>query len=92
MSLYNSAKFPLFRKYSHGNTYFKIYSTTSFDELKIMGNKYSLKNYQATILPDRNYISDLIKNEGNHWEIIDEEEYNEILDQCKKSKEKVDWL
>jgi rubrerythrin len=57
-----------------------------------MGNKYSLKNYQATILPERNYISDLINNEEKHWEIVEEKEYNDILEQCKKSKEKVDWL
>lgn len=92
MSLVNADKFPLFRKYEHGNTYFKIISADSFEELKIMGNNYSLKYYKATILPDRNYISDLIKNEGNHWKIIDEREFNEALKNCQQSKQKVDWL
>lgn len=92
MPLVNTDKFPLFRKYYHGTTYFKIISADSFEELKIMGNNYSLKYYKATILPDRNYIADLIKNEGNHWEIIDEREFNEALKICEQSKQKVDWL
>jgi hypothetical protein len=92
MSLVNADKFPLFRKYEHGSTYFKIISADSFEELKIMGNNYSLKHYKATILPDRNYISDLIKNEGNHWKIIEEYEFNEALKNCEQNKQKVDWL
>lgn len=92
MPLVNADNFPLFRKYTHGNTYFKISSNDSFEELKIMGNNYSVKHYKATILPDRNYISDLIKNEGNHWEIIEETDFNEVLANCEKSKQKVDWL
>lgn len=92
MSIVNADKFPLFRKYEHGTTYFKIISIDSFEELKIMGNNYSLKKYKASILPDRNYISDLIKNEGNHWKIIDEWEFNEALKNCEHNKQKVDWL
>lgn len=92
MSIINTTKFPLFRKYANGNTYFKIISTDTFEELKIMGNYYSLKNYKATILPDRNYIIDLIKNKGNHWVIIDEMEFNYALKKCEETKQKVDWL
>lgn len=92
MSIINTTKFPLFRKYENGNTYFKIISTDTFEELKIMGNNYSLKNYKAKILPDRNYIMDLINNEKNHWEIIDEMEFNNTLKKCEETKQKVDWL
>lgn len=92
MSKLNSINFPLFRKYANGNTYFRVNAYDNFDELKIMGNNYSLKNYKATILPDRNYIIDLINNEGEHWKIIDEVEFNQTLASCEEKMQKVDWL
>lgn len=82
-------QFPLFRRYLHGNTYYRINSQENFDELMVIGKFYVYKNFQARILPEYQMIIDLIDNAENRWEIIDAEEFENKLVYCrKKLKEK----
>lgn len=76
-------KFPLFRKYSHDKTYFKINSKENFDELMIIGSFYIFRNQQARILPEYTLIIDMIENEANNWLEINELEFEEKLAFCK---------
>jgi len=71
--------FPQYRKYKNNKSYFKITSSDSFEEISSIGSKFFFTNYTAKILPDRNLISDMLVNYGDHWLIIDEEEYNSII-------------
>lgn len=77
--------FPIFRKYNHGNTFFKINSKENFDELNIIGSFYIYRNQQAQIFPEFTMIIDMIENENNNWESITEKEFDEKLENCKLS-------
>lgn len=71
-------KFPLYRKYSHNKTFFKVISEEEFEEIQIQGNGIKKYSFVARILPDRNYIQDLISNKNNNWVEIDEEQYERV--------------
>ena len=79
-------KFPQYRKFTHHRTFFKITSPTAFEELNIIGEKYSLTRFTATIFPDFTLINDLIENRDQRWEIISEAEYVQALNTCQKEK------
>lgn len=82
-------EFPVYRKYFNNKSYFKIISSTEFEELVIFGKNYQHTTYTAKILPDRVLIEDMINNEGNHWVNCSREEYEEVLTNCKNSDDKL---
>ena len=67
--------FPLFRKYPNNHAYFKVLSKDLFEEVKKTPSAYSFHLFEVKILPDRNFINDLIANLELHWVEITEEEY-----------------
>lgn len=80
--------FPIFRKYNHGKTFFKINSKENFDELNIIGSFYIYRNQQAQIYPEFTMIIDMIENLNNNWESISESEFDEKLEECKLTLKK----
>ncbi len=70
--------FPQYRKYTNNKSYFKIISNTQWEEKQLLGSKVILNSFEAKILPDRNFLNDMLTNYGNHWIVIDEVEYNSI--------------
>jgi hypothetical protein len=54
-------------------------SMDEFEELSFIGKKLIVTLHRATILPDRNFISDLLNDIGNTAEIATEKEYQQIL-------------
>lgn len=70
--------FPQYRKYTNNKSYFKIISNTQWEEKQLLGSKVILNSFEAKILPDRNFLNDMLTNYGNHWLVIDEVEYNSI--------------
>lgn len=80
-----SNQFPLFRRYTHGNTYYRINSKDKFDELMVIGKFYVLKSFQAKILPEYQLIVDLIDNVDNRWETIAEKDFDIKLEFCKNN-------
>lgn len=70
--------YPQYRKYSHGRSFFKIISPEEFEEIQLLGNKITLHQFTAKILPDRNYISDLTFDYHKHWEVVDTKEYEDL--------------
>lgn len=81
--------FPIFRKYNNNNNYFKIISNSQFEELIIIGKKYVITNKNAAILPDRNFIQDMIVNENGTWLEIFEEEYTKKINYCADNLTKI---
>ena len=75
--------YPQFRKYQNEQTYFKIISKDEWEEIQVIGNNYSLHQFKATILPDRNYIHDLTFDYERNWVEIDEEEYEGVKKKVK---------
>ncbi len=81
--------FPVYRKYEDDKVWFKIISQNEFEELKISGNYFSINLYKANILPDRNFIQDLILNlEGVQ---ISGSMYNERLNYCIENLKKIEF-
>ncbi len=80
-----SSDFPLFRKYPNGKAYFKVHSPELFEELQLIGKRYSQTRIQATTLLERNYIRDLVDQKNGQWETISEAEYEEMLDYCQEN-------
>lgn len=79
----NKPEFPLYRKYHNNSSYFKIISFDSFVELKKMPKGFVLYEFRAKILPDRNYIHDMIFDYDLYWKEIDTKEFDEILSSVK---------
>lgn len=82
-------QYPVYRKYPHNKTFFKIHSAEEFEELSIMGKKYSLNHFKAKIHPDRMYIFDLLHNYHSHYIAIDKDEYERILKESEQTREHV---
>lgn len=70
--------FPLYRKYANNHAFFKVISNELFEEVKKTPKGYSLHMFEVKILPDRNFINDLIANLELHWVEISREEYQSM--------------
>lgn len=77
-------EFPLYRKYANNKSFFEILSNDTFRELKITGQRFELIVINATILPERNYIQDLIQNDQGYYEETDVFSFNQQLEYCQK--------
>ncbi len=67
--------FPQYRRYKNKQSYFKIMSATHFTEYKALGKSWERYDIEAKILPDRNYIADMLHEYEAHWENISAEEF-----------------
>ena len=70
--------FPQFRKYTNGASFFRVDSPEHFDELKKMPSGFVQYSFQARILPDRNYIMDMLNCDSNYWVKISKSDYELI--------------
>lgn len=73
-------EFPQYRKYKNGLSYFKITSKEYFEEYKLVGNKLEYYQIKAKILPDRNYIQDMLLNYESFWEKIGKQEFSAFIE------------
>jgi hypothetical protein len=71
--------FPTYRKYKNNKNYFKIISNNEFDEISFIGSKAFVTKHIAKILPDRNFIYDLLHDVGTTSELSTEEEFEKHL-------------
>jgi len=76
-------KFPQFRRYKNGQSYFKIYSESSFMEYKVFGKGLEKHQFEVKILPDRNYIHDMLFDLEPYWEKLDETSFNAFVESHK---------
>ena len=84
----NKIHFPVYRKYAHNRTFFKITSAHEFEELQIIGHSYSIHHIKAKILPDRNFISDMLFDYQKNWQAIEQAEYENKLRECEEKLKK----
>ena len=70
-------EFPQFRKYPNNKSFFKVFSPDEFEEIQVLGKNYLKTRIKAKILPDRNFIADMIAAENN-WVKVEAKEYDEI--------------
>jgi len=73
------ADFPAFRKYTDGNTWFKLESPTQFTELKSMGKFFSISVIHTDKFPERMFLNDLLECTFETIKPATEEEFEAIL-------------
>jgi len=73
-----NTKFPQYRRYKNGHSYFKILSLTEFEEIKIVGDKRIKQHVVASQYPEKVFINDLLFNYAGFAAEIGEKEYLEI--------------
>lgn len=71
----NNIDFPQYRKYINEKSFFKITSLTEWEEIQIVGSKKMMYHFTVKIMPDRNFINDMLFEYENNWVKIEEEEY-----------------
>lgn len=71
--------FPLYRKYPNNKSFFKIVDSDHFQEIKLTGKLSELHQFEAKILPDRNFIQDMIAMENEFWIESDAQEFEKML-------------
>lgn len=74
--------FPVYRRYLNDRSYFKIESSSVFEELTITGRCFSLNKIETKTLPERNFLSDMLFNYKDHWIEISEKIYNQKKEYC----------
>lgn len=74
-------KFPVYRKYSNGLSYFKIESETRLIELKKMpGDAWEKFTLNAQNYFDRVHIKDLIDCSSEHCQKIEIKDFQKIME------------
>ncbi|MFA9220430.1 MAG: hypothetical protein ACEQSL_04525 [Sediminibacterium sp.] len=66
--------FPKFLKFPEGKRIVQIFSSTTFEEVVVMGTSYFIHTNNAVTHADRIYVMDLLEG-GNGAVFITEEEY-----------------
>ena len=69
--------FPKFLKFPEGKRIVQIFSSTTFEEVVVMGTSYFIHTNNAVTHADRIYVLDLLEC-GNDALFISEEEYNAL--------------
>lgn len=70
--------YPQHRKYLNEKSFFKIISSTEWEEIQIIGSKYVLNHFKVNIMPDRNFLHDMTFDYKENWKVITEEEYSQF--------------
>ena len=73
-----SIKYPQYRKYKNGLSYFKISSPVLAEEIKIVGSKRFVYIIEANQYPEKVFINDLLLNYSEFADEITEFIYNNI--------------
>lgn len=79
-----AASYPQYRKYKNNKVYFKIISDTEWEELHVSKKSCTVHSFVAKILPDRNYLLDMTFDYAEHWERMEERDYEEMKKNCLK--------
>lgn len=82
--------FPIYRRYTNNKSWFKVLGPDSFEEVQLMGPYYSIHHFEAKILPDRNFIADMIALEGDSWVEVGESDYQEFIKKCLQEFKKAE--
>ncbi len=76
--------FPKFLKFPEGKRIVQIFSSTTFEEVVVMGTSYFIHTNNAVTHADRIYVLDLLES-GNGAEYITAQEYSEIKDRISSN-------
>ncbi|MES2627933.1 MAG: hypothetical protein V4616_03095 [Bacteroidota bacterium] len=77
--------FPVFRRYTNRQSYFRIDSPVVLHEIKLIGKFYQEFRLDAVQLPDRNFVSDLVHLAVEGAEALSQPEYDLHVDEIRRS-------
>lgn len=72
--------FPQYRKYKNNASFFIIHDESRFTEYKLENHQFKAYHFEAKILPDRNYIQDMLNDYELYWEKIEAEEFYDSIE------------
>ncbi|HWY37408.1 MAG TPA: hypothetical protein VNY73_02545 [Bacteroidia bacterium] len=72
-------KFPQYRRYKNGLSYFKILSLTEFEEIQVIGTKRILNRVTAGQYPEKVFVHDMLFKYVDFAVEIKKEEYDALL-------------
>jgi hypothetical protein len=72
-----SIKYPQYRKYKNGLSYFKISSPILAEEIKVVGNKRFIYTIKANQYPEKVFINNLLLNYSEFADEISEDGYQQ---------------
>jgi len=75
-SLLESIKYPQYRRYKNGLSYFKILSPVLCEEIKVVGSKRLTYTIEAKQYPEKVFINDLLLNFDLFADEISEVDYD----------------
>lgn len=76
----SGCKFPIYCESFNGASLYCIESDTLMTEYQRIGSKYTVHRIEATILPERVLIADVLANEGNRWPRLSADDYRERVE------------
>jgi hypothetical protein len=74
-SLLESIKYPQYRRYKNGLSYFKILSPILCEEIKVVGSKRLTYTIEAKQYPEKVFINDLLLNYKEFADEVSEAAY-----------------
>ena len=75
-------KYPIYRKYTGINTWFKISGGKDFIEIKGIGERFLVSQVTAKQFPEMLFIQDMINCLEGRWEIFSQDEFERLLKKC----------
>jgi hypothetical protein len=67
---FEDINFPVYRKYKNNASYFKILNPVLFEEIQVIGTKRVVRQTEAKLFPEKNFVHDLVFNyDGMAYEI-----------------------
>lgn len=82
-------EYPQYRKYKNIETYFIIHSKKSFEEIKVIGSKYTISKVDAIQFPEQLLIQDMLENRDDRWETVEAKYFDAQIHEIKTSKTKI---
>ncbi len=82
-------EYPQYRKYKGLEVYFFIKSEKEFDEIKVMGSKYSISKIEAKQFPEQLLIQDMIANFEDRWDTLTVVEFEKEIAEIKQHKKRI---
>jgi hypothetical protein len=77
-------EFPQFRKLSNEKSYYRIDSNAELIEIQRSGQRYTIHQVKASILPERLLIGDLLEAENGHYLKISADEFEQFRIYCER--------
>ncbi len=72
-------RFPQYRKLKNNKSYYVIHSDHYFTEYQREANSIKRFDFEVKILPDRNYIQDMLNRPEPYWDCISKEEFEAFI-------------